>query len=346
MAERVLTQRELNRALLARQLLLERASLPLARALERIGGIQMQYAPSGYVGLWTRLEGFERDDLTRALERRTVVQATLMRTTIHLVSRRDFPVLSAGVREARRESWLAYRRGRADRRLVEEGARRVRKLLAEGPKRRDELVSALAADSMTWNGIGLWVDLVRAPPSGTWEQRRADVFALADDWLGAPQATEEEGIELLVRRYLGGFGPARLHDVADWAGLKLPTVVAALEKLRLRRFRDEDGKELVDLPRAPLPDPDTPAPVRFLPTWDATLLTHARRTGILPEPYRPRVFDTKTPHSVGTFLVDGAVAGTWKPEGGRIATEPFVRLPREARRELDEEAERLAALHA
>ena len=123
-------------------------------------------------------------------------------------------------------------------------------------------------------------------------------------------------------------------------------MVAALEKLRLRRFRDEDGKELVDLPRAPLPDPDTPAPVRFLPAWDATLLTHARRTGILPEPYRPRVFDTKTPHSVGTFLVDGAVAGTWRPERNRIVTTAFARLSRDVKREVDEEAERLAAFHA
>jgi hypothetical protein len=113
--------------------------------------------------------------------------------------------------------------------------------------------------------------------------------------------------------------------------------------LRLRRFRDEDGRELVDLPRAPLPEPETPAPVRFLPTWDATLLVHARRTGILPEHYRARVFSTKTPHSVGTFLVDGAVAGTWRPERGRIVTKPFARLTRETKRELDDEADRLAA---
>jgi hypothetical protein len=222
----------------------------------------------------------------------------------------------------------------------------VRELLADGPRRRDELAAALEADSMTWNGIGLWVDLVRAPPSGTWERRRADLFALADDWLGPADASPEEGMELLVRRYLGAFGPARPNDIADWAGLKVTDLKPVLARLELRRFHDEDGKELLDLPRAPLPDADTPAPVRFLPTWDATLLTHARRTGILPEPYRPRVFDTKTPHSVGTFLVEGAVAGTWRPERGRIVTEPFARLPRGTRRELDEETERLAAFHA
>ena len=150
-----------------------------------------------------------------------------------------------------------------------------------------------------------------------------------------------------MRRYLSAFGPARPHDVADWAGLPLPTVTSALARVEApalsRRVRDAS---CVDVPRAPLPDPETPAPVRFLPVWDATLLVHARRTGILPETYRPRVFSTKTPHSVGTFLVDGAVAGTWRPERGRIVTKPFKRLSRDAKRELDEETERLAEFHA
>jgi hypothetical protein len=345
MAERVLSQRELNRALLARQLLLERSRLPLARALERVAGLQMQYAPSGYIGLWTRLEDFRRDDLTKALERRTVVQATLMRVTIHLVSARDFPLFSAGVRKARREWWLRVHRGRENVREVQVAARRVRALLANGPRRRDELVEHLRADAATWNGVGLWIDLVRAPPSGTWERRRADVFAAADGWLPPSGVREEEGVAHLVRSYLGGFGPASPKDIASWAGLPNSTVSAALEGVRVRRFRDEDGRELVDLPRAPLPDADTPAPIRFLPTWDATLLVHARRTGVLPEPYRPRIFATTTPHSLGTFLVDGAVAGTWRYERDRIVTEPFARLSREAKRELDDEAERLVAFH-
>jgi len=149
-----------------------------------------------------------------------------------------------------------------------------------------------------------------------------------------------------VRRYLGGFGPANVREIADWAGLPLQTITKALEGLRLRRFSDEAGRELVDVPRAPLPDPETPAPVRFLPTWDATLLVHARRTGILPEAYRPRIFSTKTPHSLGSFIVDGAVAGTWRPERGRIVTKSFERLSRETKREVDDEAERLAAFHA
>jgi hypothetical protein len=150
----------------------------------------------------------------------------------------------------------------------------------------------------------------------------------------------------LVRRYLNGFGPARPHDIADWAGLPLPTVKQTIEQLELRRFHDEQGRELVDLPRAPLPDPDTPAPVRFLPTWDATLLVHARRTQILPERFRPLVFSTKTPQSVPTFLVDGQVAGTWRHDGGRIVTQPFEPLPAAAEREVGAEAARLAAFMA
>jgi hypothetical protein len=120
-------------------------------------------------------------------------------------------------------------------------------------------------------------------------------------------------------------------------------VEPALGRIELRRFRDEGGVELLDLPRGPLPDPDTPAPVRFLPTWDSTLLVHARRAGIVPEEYRPRIFNTKTPQSVATFTVDGAVAGTWRHEDGRVELSPFRRLDRATRAELDEEAERLAS---
>jgi hypothetical protein len=133
--------------------------------------------------------------------------------------------------------------------------------------------------------------------------------------------------------------------VADWAGLPVALVEPHLERVATRSFVSEDGAQLVDLPRAPLPDPDTPAPVRFLPTWDASLLVHARRSGILPEEHRPKIFNTKMPQSIGTFLVDGVVAGTWKLDGGRIRTESFVKLERAARRALADEAARLAELH-
>ena len=346
MAERTLTNQELNRALLARQLLLERAKLPIPQALERVGGIQAQYAPSMYVGLWSRLAGFRRGSLTRALERRTVAQGTLMRVTIHLVSARDFLVLAEGVRDQRRAWWLRAHGRRADERKIAAAAKKARSLLVQGPRRRSKLAEELGADSVTWNGIGMWLDLVRVPPSGTWEQRRADLYALAGDWLGESEATTEQGLELLVRRYLGGFGPGSLKDLANWAGLPVAPFKPILEKMKLRRFRDEQGGELLDLPRAPLPDPGTPAPVRFLPVWDATLLAHARRTQILPEQYRARVFSTKTPQSVNTFLVDGRVAGTWKYERGQVVVEPFERLARDVRREVDEEAERLTDFHS
>jgi hypothetical protein len=191
----------------------------------------------------------------------------------------------------------------------------------------------------------MWLELVRVPPSGTWERRRADLYAAAEDWLGPPDVAPEQALELLVRRYLSGFGPAAVADVANWAGLTPRDLEPALERLDLRRFRAETGEELLDLPRAPRPAPDTPAPVRFLPTWDATLLAHARRTSILPDEHRSKVFHTRTPHSVGTFLVDGAVAGTWRYEKGRVLTESFGRLDAATRRELGEELERLTEFH-
>ena len=346
MAERVLTQRELNRALLARQFLLERASTPLPRALERIGGIQAQYAPSMYIGLWSRLDGFERSKLTRALERRSVVQGTIMRTTIHLVSKGDYWPLTIAVRETRNEQWLKAHRGRIDGRKLSAAARRLRPQLAKGPMRQAEVDDFLGGDAATRNGVGVLLDLVRVPPSGTWERRRADIYALAEDWVGPSDVEADDALVLLVRRYLGGFGPATRDDIASWAGLRATQIAPALDRLDLRTFEAEDGKRLYDLPRAPIPDADTPAPIRFLPVWDATLLVHARRTQILPEQFRSRVFNVKTPQSVNTFLVDGQVAGTWKHERDRIKLTPFRKLDKATRRELDEEGERLAAFHS
>lgn len=341
---RTLTQRDLNRALLARQLLLERARTTLPRALQRIGGLQAQYAPSMYIGLWSRVEGFQRGALTRALERRSVVQGTLMRTTIHLVSANDYWPFAVAIRRRRREWWLRTHRDGVSARELEAAASDLRARIAGATLRRGEIDELLGKARA--NGVGLWLDLVRAPPSGTWERRRADLYAAAEDWLGRDEVTPEDAIDHLVRSYLRGFGPAPRNDIASYAGLSVGDVAPALERLRLRRFRSEDGKELLDLPRAPLPDPDTPAPPRFLPVWDATLLVHARRTGILPERYRPIVFNAKTPQSVATFLVDGVVAGTWRYQQRHVQLEPFGRLDPSARRELREEAERLASFHA
>jgi hypothetical protein len=346
--ERVLATRELNRALLARQLLLERSPLALPEALEQVAGLQAQYAPSPYVGLWSRLRDFRRDDLTRALEDRRAVQATLMRVTIHVVSAADYPPFAEAVRTGRREWWSRATRPQLAGVDMEAAAAVVRERLADGPARQAELVELLTGKGFpkaVWTGVGLWVDLVRVPPSGTWERRRADLYGLASDWLGPWQVSEAAALEHLVRRYLAGFGPASLADLGSWAGLALTPLRPVLERVGTRRFRDQEGGLLYDLPDAPLPDPGTPAPPRFLSTWDANLLVHARRTQVLPERHRGRIFHVKAPHSFPTFLVDGAVAGTWRHERGRVQLEPFEPLDPAARRELEDEAERLAAFH-
>ena len=342
-----LTRKALNRALLARQMLLERAKVSLPKALERMGTLQAQYAPSMYIGLWSRVEGFQREALTRVLERRSVVQGTLMRFTIHLVSRGDCWPIAVAIRHARREAWEKPAPRRAVAKQTAAGAKKLRaRLREESPLPRSDIHDLLGGDSVITNGVNAFLDLVRVPPSGTWERRRADLYAAAENWVGPEDATYDEGAELLVKRYLGGYGPATIRDLGDWAGMPPKELARAVEKLKLRRFRGEDGAELIDLPRAPLPDPDTPAPVRFLPTWDATLLVHARRAGVLREEHRPKVFNTKTPQSVPTFLVDGQVAGTWRYEKGRVRIEPFGRLSGSVRKEINEESERLAALHA
>jgi hypothetical protein len=350
-AEPDLSTPALNRALLARQLLLERSDLPLTTALERVAGLQTQYAPTGYIGLWARVRDFQRDDLTDALMGKRAVQATLMRSTIHMVSADDYWPFAVATRRARSEWWVrAQGRALADFDL-DAATQRARQLLADGPRRHAEMLKLMAAEGyprLAWVAAAQLLDVVRVPPSGTWEQRRADLYGLAEDWLGLPprSLTEASAREHLVRRYLAGFGPASLADVATFAGLPPSDVRAVVDRLDLRRFRGPDGKELLDVPDGLRPGEDVPAPVRFLSTWEAALLVHARRTGILPERLRPIVFNTKTPHSVPTFLVDGAVAGTWRHEKGRIATSPFEPLSKAARREVDAEADRLTAFHA
>jgi hypothetical protein len=180
---------------------------------------------------------------------------------------------------------------------------------------------------------------------GTWDRRRADRLALAEYWVGPCDATENEGIAHLIRAYLRGFGPAPWRDVAAWAGMPVATVRQVGNRLDLVSHRDEAGGELFDLPQAALPDPDTPAPVRFLPHWDATLLVHARRAGIVPEAYRPRIFTSRNPFSVGTYLVDGAVAGAWSVRDGHITLDPYEPLTSAAREEVEAERARLETFH-
>jgi hypothetical protein len=343
-----LSARRLNRALLARQLLLARVRIPLGRALERVGGLQAQYAPSPYIRLWSTIDGFSRDDLTRALERRRAVQGTLMRSTIHIVSPRDYWSFAAAVGPSRQEWWLRTWGRHESAANVDFAARELETALAGRAWHRTEIDALLPEKSATvWSGI--WIPLVRVPPSGTWERRRADLFRLAAEWLPPEQVTEDEGLEHLLRRYLSAFGPSTLADAASWAGVKRATLLPAAERIPTRTFRDEDGRELHDLPRAPLPPEDTRAPIRFLGHWDAALLVHVRRTQILPERFRQLVFSTKTPQSMATFLVDGSVAGGWRIERSAqkatLRLEPFEPLPRAAREELRAEGEGLVRFH-
>jgi len=344
--ERVLTQDALRRAVLARQLLLARERLPIPRALERMAGLQDQYAPSGYIGLWTRLASFERDALTRALERRAVVQATLMRATIHLVSRRDFWPFAAAIDEPLRAWWFRTTRRRGDEGRLRSIDRRARALLADRPMSRKELVDALGLPAEDWVGVGLYTPLVRVPPSGTWERRRADVYAVAEDWIGPPAIGVADARRHLVRRYLAAFGPAGRADIATYTGLPRHALEPVLESMPLRRFRDADGAELLDVRDGALPDADVPLPVRFLPTWDATLLAHTRRAGIVPEDIRPEIFNTKMPQSIGTVLVDGRVAATWSFDGSDVRVTPLVPIPRRWRRDVAAEATQLEAFCA
>jgi hypothetical protein len=339
---RTLTQRELNRTLLERQLLLERATTSIEEAVEQVGALQTQYAPSGYVGLWTRLAGFQRDDLTRALDAGSVIQATLMRTTIHMVSRREFWRYAMGVREARRE-WAQRTNVLPPERKLVSTAEQLRAALADGPRTVRELGDVAKGFIGT---LGYWVDLVRVPPSGTWERRRADRLALAETWVGPNDATEDQGLEHIVRAYLRAFGPAPWKDIAGWAGISVAGAKRGAANLALVSCRDERGGELLDLPGAVITDGDTPAPVRFLPHWDANLLVHARRTGLLPEPHRPRVFSTKNPFSVGTYLVDGHVVGGWSLVAGRIVLDPYEEISARDAKAVEREREALEAFHA
>ena len=329
----------LNRALLARQIYLERSGISLPRALDRIAGIQNQYAPAGYISLWSRLVGFERVHLTDALQRREVVQGTTIRSTIHLVTPEFFHLSNAAVREERTAWWFRATR-RNDQVEMQRVAKEIEAALREGPQPRNLLMKELGIDSATWNGATNFVDLIRVPPSGTWERRRADVYGL----LPAGPIDPESARQKLIEKYLNAFGPASATDAATFLGLP-PSQVKPL-MAPYPTYSGPQGIELFDVEGGLLPDPATPVPPRFLPVWDAALLIHARRTQILPERYRSRIFNTKTPHSHNTFLIDGQVAGTWKFEAGDITINLFEPLDRRSTIQLDEERDRLREFHS
>lgn len=341
---RLLTTADLNRTVLARQMLLERSALPLHRVVERMAGVQAQYAPSAYIGLWSRAAGFHRELLTSALERRSIVQATVMRGTIHLVSRADYWPLTEASRPARQDSWIRTWGGNLDLAKIVGLAGELESLLADGPMKRREIVETLAITSEIWNGVVNWVDLVRVPPSGTWDSRRADLYGLASWWVGQSGSDSASGRDLLVRRYLSGFGPASRQDISAFTMLPLSQVDQILDRLRTRRFITEAGDELLDVPGAPIVEGDVGAPVRFIGHWDAILLIHCRRADVLPEEHRTRIFHTKAPQSFATYLVDGRVRGTWRERDGQVELDEFEPIPRRFRSELAEERRQLEAL--
>jgi hypothetical protein len=341
-AERVLTLRELNRATLARQLLLERKRLSPTAVIERLVGMQAQWPAAPYVGIWTRTTSFRREALERQLKSGAVIKATVMRATLHLVTRRDYALIRAAQSETNYpwESELAKRL-----------APLVRSLAADGPVTTTEGLAFLEDKHdltgiharRAWQAARVRAHVVHHHETALWRARPDGRYVALEE----PEAHDPtEARAEMFRRYFLAFGPASRKDVTQWAMLHVPQTQRALDRLEpLRRFRDEQGRELLDIPRAPLPDPETPAPVRFLPKWDNFLLAFADRTRVLPEQYRKTVIRSNG-DVAQTFLVDGFVAGTWTVDDGRVVTKPFTSLSRAVKGEVEAEAARLEAFLA
>jgi hypothetical protein len=349
----VLTERALNRALLARQMLLARAApMSVSAATERLAGLQTQAPNPPYVGLWTRVEGFERTALERALAQRRVVRLALMRSTLHLVSARDAlawrPLLAVVGQRGLQASRGKLLQG-LDR---DEVAAHAAALLAARPLSAAQLGHALAE---RWPGreaealaalARVHLPLAQLPPAGRWNEFRSAPLGVLTDWLRRPLA-ESASVDALIIRYLAAFGPASAKDAQVWSGLT--GLAAVFERLRpqLKRLRDEAGHELFDLPRAPRPAPDTPAPIRFLPEWDNLLLSHADRGRVMAAAHKPGVFSVNGIIRA-TVLLDGFVHATWTVDAS--ATRAVLRVQplaagfsRAQQRELVDEGRRLLA---
>lgn len=350
------TLRELNRATLARQMLLTRVERSAVSALECLAGLQAQWSPSPYIALWSRLRNFQLADLERALGERRVVKATLMRGTLHLVSAQEFPRYVAATRNPGHATWTAKARGQGinTERLREE----IILFATEQPRTREEILAFLADQAPTvegsrwerWRIMGEYGDLVHVPPGGLWRSHGSPRFAPVRHWL--PDAVEAEtsaGYVHLVRRYLGAFGPASRADIASWSGQPLVRLTPALHALapELVTFRDHEGRLLYDLIDAPRPPAATPAPVRFLPKWDNLLLAYQDRTRILPEAYRKTVIRING-NVLPTFLLDGVVAGAWDVARRRgeatLRLSPFAAMQPANREALEAEGEALLHL--
>jgi hypothetical protein len=354
-APRTLDRRTLNRALLARQLLLARRPVPVLDAVAHLVGLQAQAPTPPYYGLWSRLVDFQPEQLARLLRERQVVRAPLLRGTIHLTTAADCGWLRALVQPVFDRLFLANpQRSPAlagiDRTAL---AAAARELLAAQPRTSKQLGRSLAAGwpdrdpAALAFGVQCLLPLVQVPPRGVWGARGQATWTTVDAWLGSPDGGRPRSAAELVRRYLAGFGPATVADIQRWSGLAgLREVV---ERMPLRRFADEPGRRLVDLPDAPLPEPDTPAPARFVAPFDNLLLGHADRRRVIADDHRRRIF-TVNGIVPGTVLVDGFVAGTWRLDQDRptavLTVEPFRRLPAPDRAELAAEGGRLLTLAA
>jgi hypothetical protein len=350
----VLGQRALNRALLERQLLLRRRAMPAAEALEHLVGLQAQAPLAPYVGLWTRLDGFRHDELARLISDRSALRTSLLHGTVHLVTADDClalrplvqPVLERGLK------------GAFGRYLAEVDIDAVlamgRALLEERPRTRRELVPLLAEQWPGWDAsalayaISYLVPLVQVPPRGIWGSNGPAALAPTEAWLGRPLGSGGSADEM-VMRYLAAFGPATVKDMQTWSGLTRLREVTERLRPRLRTFRDEYGRELLDLPDAARPDPDTPASPRFLPEYDNVLFAHAERARIIADHRRPPLFPGNG-GVLGTVLVDGFLRGRWKTirqrGGATLLIEPFARLSKQNRTSLAEEGTLLLAFTA
>ncbi|MEU3557261.1 winged helix DNA-binding domain-containing protein [Streptomyces fragilis] len=351
---RVLDRRDLNRALLARQLLLERSTLPAAGAVAHLVGMQAQAPNPPYVGLWTRLAGFAVEDLASLVRSREVVRLVLMRGTIHLVTADDCvalrPVLAGALRQGLKGTFGRKLEGLD----LEKVAALGRELVEREPLTLGGLGERLAdrwpeRDPFALaNAVRNLVPLVQVPPRGLWGESGQAAHTTAEAWLGRPLAGQDAP-DTMIERYLAAFGPASVKDMQVWSGMtRLAEAVKRLRP-RLAVFRDESGRELFDLPGAPRPGGRAPAPVRFLPDFDNILLSHADRSRILTEEQRARVF-TRNGLIRPTFLVDGFVAGMWRLEQTRgaaaLVLEPFGPLREADREALTEEGGRLLAFAA
>ncbi len=350
MAPATLSPRQLNRATLARQMLLTREPAGVADAVQRLAGMQAQEPRHPFTGLWTRIEGFEHEHLRRALLERDVVRATLMRATLHLMSAADYVRLRMALQPPPSVA-LRVLGARSQGLDLDAVLPAARALLQGTALTFDEIRAALQEqfpdvnDRALGYAVRTLLPLVMVPDeSGRWGFARSSSFALAEELLGEPPAGADP--EALVARYLGAFGPASAKDVKTWSGAGAMKAVLDGMRDRLEVFHDERRRELFDLPDAPRPDADVPAPVRYLPEFDNLVLAHDDRTRVIADEHRPLV-TTKNLRVKATFLVNGVVAGTWRIEvKRRVATlrlEPFGTLTKRVLRELEAEGEALVA---